>query len=173
MANTGQTVIPVGYVRRAHGIRGDVVVRGLVEDVQERFVPGASFDTNEDPSGLLTIRSVDAAGTDFRIRFTGVDDRNAAEALKGVQLVMDVADRRELGSEEWWPEDLVGCRAVDTTGAPVGDVVEVILAGAQDRLVVVRADGCRAEVPFVDALVPGVDLDGRVITVDLPDGLFA
>jgi 16S rRNA processing protein RimM len=172
MANPGQNVIPVGYVRRAHGIRGDVVVRGLVEDADDRIVPAASFDTNEDPPRTLTILSVARSGTDLRIRFAGIEDRNASEALKGVQLVMDAGDRRVLGVGEWWPDDLVGCSAVDVSGTSVGEVVEVILGGTQDRLVVVRPDGGRAEVPFVDALVPRVDTEARVVTFDLPEGLF-
>jgi 16S rRNA processing protein RimM len=173
MADSGPTAIPVGYVRKAHGIRGDVVVRGLVEDAGDRLIPAASFDTNEDPPRNLRILSVDPSGTDLRIRFAGLEDRNAAETLKGVQLVMDSADRRELGDGEWWPEALVGCVAIDTSGCQMGEVIDVILGGVQDRLVVERTDGARAEVPFVEALVPGVDSVARVITLDLPEGLFA
>ncbi|MEN8240004.1 MAG: ribosome maturation factor RimM, partial [Actinomycetota bacterium] len=159
MTDSGPSVIPVGYVRKAHGIRGDVVVRGLVDDAVDRLVPAASFDTNEDPPRTLTIEFVDSSGTDLRIHFASIEDRNAAETLKGVQLVMDVTDRRELGAGEWWPEDLVGCSAVDISGTTVGEVVEVIVAGAQDRLVVVRPDGASAEIPFVEALVPMVDTE--------------
>lgn len=172
MTESGQTTIPVGYVRRAHGIRGDVVVRGLVEDAKDRLVPTAYFDTNENPPRSLTVVSADASGADLRIHFDGVDDRNDAETLKGVQLVMDVADRRALVAGEWWPEDLVGCAAIDVSGTAIGEVVEVIPGGAQDRLVILGANGARAEVPFVEALVPLVNTEGRVITVDLPEGLF-
>jgi len=130
------------------------------------------FDTDENPHRTLTIESVVASGTDFRVHFVGVDDRNTSETLKGVQLVIDAADRRNLGVGEWWPEDLVGCSAIDVSGATVGEVVEVIFAGVQDRLVVMRPDGARAEVPFVEALVPSVDMEERVVTLDLPEGLF-
>ena len=163
----------MGYVRKPHGIRGDVVVRGLLEDAHERLVPAASFETNESPPRLLTIMTVNHSGADLRIHFEGIEDRNEAEVLKGVQFIMDAAERRVLADDEWWPEDLVGCSAVDVSGAAVGEVVEVILGGAQDRLVVVRPDGKRAEVPFVEALVPWVDAEAQVITFDLPDGLFA
>ena len=173
MTDPGQTVIPVGYVRKAHGIRGDVVVRGLLEDAHERLVDGASFETNESPHRVLTVQSVAPSGTDLRIHFAGIEDRSEAEELKGVQLVIDVADRRMLGADEWWPEDLVGCSAIDTSGTPVGEVVEVILGGTQDRLVIVRPDGERAEVPFVHALVPQVDTEARIVTLELPDGLFS
>jgi 16S rRNA processing protein RimM len=172
VTNAGQSVIPVGYVRRAHGIRGDVVIRGLLEDADERLVPGSVLDTNEDPHRTLTIDSVVSSGTDFRVHFVGIEDRNASETLKGIQLVIDSADRRQLGAGEWWPEDLVGCSAIDVSGATVGEVVEVIFADVQDRLVVVRLDGARAEIPFVEALVPLVDVEDRVITLDLPEGLF-
>jgi len=159
-------------MRRAHGIRGDVVVRGLLEDAHDRLVPGASFETNESPPRILTIESADPSGTDLRLHFAGIEDRNEAEGLKGVQIMIDVADRRVLGVGEWWPEDLVGCSAVDPSGDSIGKVVEVILGGAQDRLAVVRSDGARAEVPFVDALVPIVDADAGIVTFDLPEGLF-
>jgi 16S rRNA processing protein RimM len=172
MTKPGQSVIPVGYVRRAHGIRGDVVIRGLLEDAEERLVPRSVFDTNEDPRRTLTIEAVATSGPDFRVHFVGIEDRNASEALKGVQLVIDAADRRELGAGEWWPEDLVGCAAIDMSGTTVGEVVEVIFAGVQDRLVVMRPDGARAEVPFVTELVPSVDVDLRIVTLDLPEGLF-
>ena len=172
MTNAGQSVIPVGYVRRAHGIRGDVVIRGLLENAEERLVPGSVLDTNEDPHRTLTIESVVSSGTDFRVHFVGIEDRNTSETLKGIQLVIDAADRRQLGAGEWWPEDLVGCSAIDVSGATVGEVVEVIFADVQDRLVVVRLDGARAEIPFVEALVPLVDVEDRVITLDLPEGLF-
>lgn len=172
MTNSGQITIPVGYVRRAHGIRGDVVVRGLADDAADRLAAGATFDTNEEPPRTLTVDSVQVSGSDFRVHFTGIDDRNAAEDLKGKQLVIDVGDRRVLAQGEWWPEDLVGCQVVGVDGEPIGELVEVIIAGVQDRLVVVNADGARAEIPFVEVLVPHVDADARIVTVDLPEGLF-
>lgn len=172
MTNSGQNTVPAGYVRRAHGIRGDVVVRGLVEDANDRLVTDAAFDTNEDTRRALTVETVNKVGDDFRIHFRGIDDRDTAETLKGVQLMMDIRDRRLLDAGEWWPEDLIGCQVRDIDGSVVGDVIEVILAGVQDRLVVTRSDGARGEIPFVEALVPTVDPDAREITVDLPDGLF-
>jgi 16S rRNA processing protein RimM len=172
MTDTGQTIIPVGYVRKAHGIRGDVVVRGLLEDAHQRLVPGAAFETNEGTPRMVTITSVNQSGADLRLHFAGVDSRDDAEELKGVQLMIDAADRRVLTDGEWWPEDLVGCSAVDALGVPIGEVVQVIIGGVQDRLVVVRLDGERAEVPFVEALVPTVDIEAQIVRLDLPIGLF-
>jgi 16S rRNA processing protein RimM len=164
--------IPVGYVRKAHGIRGDVVVRALVDDAGERFVAGASFVTDESVPQTLTIESVAPLQGDYRISFGEVDDRNRSEELRGTQITVPASERRALDDDEWWPEDLVGCNVMSVDGGKVGVVHEVIIGAAQDRLVVIAPDGSKAEVPFVEALVPKVDIANDEIIVDLPDGLF-
>ncbi|KAA3635825.1 MAG: 16S rRNA processing protein RimM [Armatimonadetes bacterium] len=164
--------IPIGYVRKAHGIRGDVVVRGLVDDAKTRLVKDAAFLTDEDEPRMLIVSSVGSVKDDFRVSFVEIADRNAAEALKGTQLTVPSTERRKLSDDEWWPEDLVGCQVMGVDGGKIGTVHEVIIAAAQDRLVVIAPDGSKAEVPFVEALVPVVDIANDQIIVELPDGLF-
>jgi len=164
--------IPVGYVRRPHGIRGDVVVRGLVGDAGAKFAIGASFLSNEDPPADLTITMVAPLKDDYRIHFEEVSDRNRSESLQGVQITVPSDERRQLQDDEWWPEDLIGCRVLDTDGREVAVVREVIIGDAQDRLAAEAKDGSRAEIPFVEALVLKVDIANDEIIVDLPDGLF-
>jgi 16S rRNA processing protein RimM len=172
MTDSGQDRVPSGYVRRAHGIGGDVVVRGTLKDAADRFVVGAILVTNEAEPRQLEIRGVRGHQGDYIVTFAEVGDRNAAEALKGVQFEIDRSDRRELETGEWWPEDLVGCEVVSVDRATVGVVAGVITGASQDRIVIETPDGTKGEVPFVAALVPDVDIDGRRIVVDLPDGLL-
>ena len=167
-----QPTIPVGYVRRAHGIRGDVVVRGLVRDADERLVAGATLTTDEAPPRAFSVTAHRSQRDDVVLHLAGVDDRNSAEALVGTQFVMGVDERRTLESDEWWVEDLEGCRVTDGSGVLIGTVVDAIAGAAQDRLVVETPDGRRGEVPLVDAIVPIVDPAGGRIVVELPDGLF-
>lgn len=163
------TDIPIGYVRRAHGIRGDVVVRGLVSDAAGRLVTGATLT---DGSTARVVTAHRPLKGDVVVHLEGVEDRDAAEALVGTQFVMGSAERRQLEPDEWWAEDIVGCDVRERDGSVVGTVADVVVGAAQDRLAVETPDGRRGEVPFVDALVLGVDLDRRTITVDLPEGLF-
>lgn len=172
MATGQEQHIPVGYVRRAHGIRGDVVVRGLVADIRDKLAAGSVVFTDEESPRSLTVNSVADSKDDYRVSFDSIDNRDDADALRGVQLTVPASQRRSLDDGEWWPEDLVGCEVVDTDDQPIGRVHEVILGVAQDRLVVIADDGGRAEVPFVDALVPAVDVANDRIVVDLPEGLF-
>lgn len=172
MTDSGQNRIPAGYVRRAHGIGGDVVVRGMLVDAGERFVEGSLLVTNETQPRELEIQGVRAHQGDYIITFLGIGDRNSAEALKGVQFTIDQADRRTLESGEWWPEDLVGCAVVSIDGESIGVIGDVVTGAAQDRIVVEKPDGSKGEVPFVAALVPQVDIANDRVVVDLPQGLF-
>ena len=169
---TEHTNIPVGYVRRAHGIRGDVVVRGLGADAVDRFQPGAKVITNESPSRGFEVAEHRPLSTDFLLRLTGIDDRTAAEALVGVQFVIDPSERRELDPDEWWIEDIVGCIAVDPHGTRVGTVTDVVVGAAQDRLVISVDGGGRAEVPLVDEFVPRVNTADQQVVVALIEGLI-
>lgn len=164
--------IPIGYVRKAHGIRGDVLVRGLVRDADERFVDGAALTTSQTPPRTFEIRAATPHKGDFILSLTGVETRNDAESLTGTQFVIATGERRSLEIGEWWAEDLIGCVVVDVDGREVGVVADVIVGAAQDRLVVRRAEGESGEIPFVDPLVPEVDIAAHRVVVDLPDGLF-
>jgi 16S rRNA processing protein RimM len=165
-------LIPVGYVRRAHGIRGDVLVRGLGADAEERFVVGVPVTTGEDDPRSFDIVSLRPQRTDYLIHLAGVDTRNDAEALVGVQFVIEKADRRDLDEDEWWIEDVVGCHVFDIAGERIGEVTGVVVGSSQDRLVVDTDDGRRGEIPLVDPLVPTVDIELRRVVVDLPEGLI-
>lgn len=167
---TEDELIPVGYVRRAHGIRGDVVVRGLVGDAADRLVTGRSLRDEDGRTHRVTAHREHRG--DVLLHLEGIDDRTSAESLVGTRFVIPSSERRTLAPDEWWAEDLIGCSVVDRDGHPVGEVVDTVSGSAQDRLVVLAPDGRRAEIPFVDALVPTVDTALGSIVVDLPEGLF-
>ncbi len=162
--------VKVGYVRRAHGIKGAVVVRVLGGE-DERFVPGESLATDRPDYPIVTIASSQSHKDGLLIAFEGVDTRNEAEELRGASFLIAPEDRRQLGHDEFWPEQLVGLRVVDTVGIDLGVVAELISGAAQDRLVVSTDEGL-AEVPFVAAIVTSVDLASGVIIIDPPQGLL-
>ncbi len=108
--------------------------------------------------------------------FEGIDDANAAQELVGAGLTVECADV-SLAKNEYFDDDLVGCRLVDAAdGHALGDVVGVEHYPAQDVLLVVprqaRDDTQRAIVPMVRAFVKTIDLRAKRITVELPPGLL-
>jgi len=160
--------VTVGFVKRAHGIRGGVLVSST-SDHPGRFSPGSVLRVSGSAEDVAVVGS--QPHTEGIILYLdGVTDRTTAEALRHHSLTIAPAARRPLTGDEWWPEDLVGRPAVTPDGARLGTVTDVVLGGAQDRLVVATPDGRIVEVPFVAALVP--DVTAEAVTIDPPEGLF-
>lgn len=112
------------------------------------------------------VRAIRRADKGHQVAFETLEDRVAAETVRSAEVT--VAERRELDPGEYWPEDLIGLSVISDDGSKVGVVSEVLFGSAQDRLLVDTPRG-RFEVPFVDALVPVVDLESGYVQVgDLP-----
>lgn len=118
----------------------------------------------------LVIRAVRSNPEFLMVAFVGLDDRSAVEGLADQELTIEVTERRRLTNNEFWSDQLIGLTVVDQSGQSLGKVVDVEL-GQQDRLVVAGPNG-RAEIPFVEALVPKVDLEAGVVLTELPEGIF-
>jgi 16S rRNA processing protein RimM len=146
----------VGFVTKAHGIRGEVIVR-LTTDRTERVEPGAVLQSKRGP---MAVRSSRAHQRDWIVLFDGVPDRNAAEELRGLKLLAEPLDDPEV----LWVHELVGCTVVDADGVERGRVTALEPNPASDLLVL--DTGHLVPLRFVTDRA-----DGRV-TIDPPEGLF-
>jgi 16S rRNA processing protein RimM len=120
---------------------------------------------------ILTVARFEATERSPIVTFEEVNDRTAAESRRGMELYIRAADRRTLGDDEFWPDELVGMEAVTPEGVRIGEVIEVEPGVGQDRLVIDTPSGA-VRVPFVAALIPEVDRAERRIVADLPPGLM-
>ncbi|MFZ0325123.1 MAG: ribosome maturation factor RimM [Actinomycetes bacterium] len=162
--------VVVGRVGRAHGVRGDVSVEVRTDEPERRFFSGAGLDTDR---GRLTVVSVRAHSGRLLLHFEGVDDRTAADQLRGLLLSawVDPADRPE-DADEFYDHQLVGATVCTVSGDRVGVVHEIVHLGGQDLLSVRTSSDRDVLIPFVEQLVPEVDLDARRVVIDPPDGLL-
>lgn len=164
--------IVVGRIGRPHGIRGEVTVEPRTDEPDERFAAGAVLHV-DGPVGQLTVGRAHWHSGRLLIAFDGVHDRNAAEALRGLLLEVDRADdETPEHPDEFYDTSLVGCEVLDTAGAVIGTIREVVHLPAQDLLDVEARDGRRVLIPFVSEIVPDVDVAGRRVVVDPPPGLL-
>lgn len=163
----------VGRVGRAHGIRGDVSVDVRTDDPDRRFAPGVVLETDPPERGPLTVAGARWHSGRLLVHFEAVADRTAAEALRGILLVVDSASCPPVDEpDEWWDHDLEGLAVVGTDGTSLGEVAEILHPPGGDLLVVRRLDGTEALVPFVSEIVPEVDVAAGRVVVDPPEGLF-
>ena len=163
----------VGRIGRAHGIRGEVGVEVRTDDPDLRFADGARLATDPPERGPLTVVATRWHSGRLLVRFKGLDDRTAAENMRGTMLVIEVDEsERPQDPDEFYDHQLVGLRVITTAGDEVGEVAEVLHLPAQDVLAIKRTDGVEVLVPFVQVLVPVVDLDRGNVTVDPRPGLL-
>ncbi|MBM3674198.1 MAG: 16S rRNA processing protein RimM [Actinobacteria bacterium] len=154
--------LEVGRIGRAHGLHGEVSVT-LTTNREERVAPGATLHAADRD---LVVASSRRHQRRWLVRFEGVDDRDAAEALRGEVLTAEPLPSEE---GELWVHELVGATVADRSGTTLGTVVAVEANPASDLLVLAPVGGGS------DLLVPMAFVvhhgHGRVV-VDVPEGLF-
>jgi len=154
----------LGRIAGAHGIRGEVLIRTFTAAPENI----GGYGTLSDAGGERTFKVESARRTSKGVvaRLRGCADRNAAEALKGVDLYIE-RDRLPAAAEgEFYHADLIGLPAVDAEGNPIGEIVAVQNFGAGDLLEIRLAGTGKTEfVPFTDEAVPDVDIAARRVVV--------
>jgi len=163
----------VGRIAKAHGVGGEVSVDVRTDDPDHRFAVGAQLDTEPTDRGPLVVQATRWHSDRLLVRFAGVGDRSAAEAIRGTLLVADSAtSAAPEDDDEFWDHDLIGLDAVGADQALIGQVSDVLHPPGADLLVIRRPDGTEALVPFVAAIVPAVQLAARRIVITPPPGLL-
>jgi len=165
----------VGRIARPHGVRGELVVDVRTDDPELRLAAGAVLGTEPATAGPLTIAGTRWHSGRLLVRFAGVDNRTAAESLRGTMLLVDAADLEDLPDPDSYRDhQLVGLTVVERGGAVVGSVTDILHHG-QDLLVVAGSGpraGTEILIPFVAAIVTEVDLEAGLMRVDPPAGLL-
>ncbi|MFH8613544.1 ribosome maturation factor RimM [Streptomyces sp. NPDC017979] len=163
----------VARVGRAHGIRGEVTVEVRTDEPEVRLGPGAVLATDPASAGPLTIAEGRVHSGRLLLRFAGVSDRNAAEALRNVLLIADVdPDETPDDPDEYYDHQLVDLDVVLADGTEIGRIAEVSHLPSQDLFIVERPDGSEVLIPFVAEIVTAVDLEAQRVVVAPPPGLI-
>ncbi|HXG40247.1 MAG TPA: ribosome maturation factor RimM [Candidatus Limnocylindrales bacterium] len=145
------TRLVVGYVRRAHGLRGAVRIESLTDRPERRFAVGARLH-REGEEAVLTVVESAPEPRGWRVRFAEITDRSAAEELQGAYLEADVADE-PLGPGEYYWHEVVGATVRDLEGRTLGTVRDVYRAGGGEVFVVQGGPPGSFDVPAVREVV--------------------
>ncbi|MGC5027636.1 MULTISPECIES: ribosome maturation factor RimM [unclassified Tsukamurella] len=166
----------IGRVAKSHGIRGEIVVDVRTDSPELRFADGAVL-TGRRPRETNTQTYTVAASRNHSgrllVRLQGVNDRTAADELRGTLFLIDSADVEPSDDpDEFYDHELEGLAVRTVGGEDVGTIAEVLHAPGGELLSVKAPDGREILIPFVTAIVPDIDLAGGVVTVDPPEGLL-
>ncbi|MFD7865381.1 ribosome maturation factor RimM [Streptomyces sp. NPDC057682] len=163
----------VARIGRAHGIKGEVTVEVRTDEPELRLGPGAVLRTDPAPAGPLTIETGRVHSGRLLLRFEGVRDRTAAEALRNTLLIADVdPDELPEDPEEFYDHQLIDLDVVLDDGTVIGRISEISHLPSQDLFIVERPDGSEVMIPFVEEIVTGIDLEEQRAVITPPPGLI-
>ncbi|MFK8907378.1 ribosome maturation factor RimM [Streptomyces sp. YS-3] len=163
----------VARIGRAHGIKGEVTVEVRTDEPELRLAPGAVLATDPASTGPLTIETGRVHSGRLLLRFEGVRDRTAAEALRNTLLIADVdPEERPDEDDEYYDHQLIDLDVVLTDGTEVGRITEISHLPSQDLFIVERPDGTEVMIPFVGEIVTEIDLEEQRAVIDPPPGLI-
>lgn len=154
-----------------HGIRGDVKLKVFGDDPEA--LPGYGPLSDAEGKRSFTLRALRLHGNIWLAGIEGVDDRTAAEKLRGTKLYITRDRLPEIRAKDtYYHADLIGLRAVHKDGHDMGKVIAVANFGGGDLLEIQPPKGQSFYLPFTNSAVPNVDLAAKTVTVDPPPGLL-
>ena len=168
----------VGRIRKAHGIRGAVIVEPITDAPAAVFAAGRRVLAGTPDGDLaadgatLTVSDVrPGTGGGFIARFEEIPDRTAAEAWRDRYLLLPMDELEAPGEGEVFLHELVGMRVEQEGGDPVGEILEVYEL-PQGLTLDVRWRGGSVMLPFREGFVVEVDRAGGRVVMRLPDGML-
>ena len=157
--------LTVARVAAPWGVKGEVKAE-LLTDFPGRFSEVTELWLGDEPEPLRLERARERGGMAI-LKFRGLDDRDAAEGLRGEFLSVPIEEAVALGEGEYYEHQILGMTVVTLGGEMVGRVVEILYTGANDVYRVQQA-GQERLIPAVPDVVLEVDIDRRRLVVSLP-----
>jgi 16S rRNA processing protein RimM len=164
--------VEIGKITRPHGLRGEVRIQlhfagsETLDQVESVCLSRDGTDLGE--RRIVALRPADKA---LLARFEGVDDRDAAERLRGVSVSVPRDALPPLEEGEYYLCDLIGAKVVGPDG-DIGKVVDIRVHPSVDSLVILHRDGRTLEQALVPPWVESVDAERGVVELSSTDGLI-
>ena len=159
--------IKIGQIVNAVALRGEVKVYNYSDP--DRF---ERLDSVLVEDRRYEISKVRYQAANVILKLKGVDDRNAAEALKGKGLYILESELPELPEDTYYIRDLIGMEVVNEAGEKIGVLKDVLQNSAQDVYEIRLESGKPGSVPAVGEFVKDIDLEAKKIIIRPIEGLF-
>ena len=171
MDDSESSPVLLARIGAAHGIRGEVRVKSFGDDPLS-FTDYGTLKT-KDGARSFDVERARIQKTVVVTKFAGIDDRNAAEELNGVDLYVDRDQLPEPEDDEFYHSDLIGLQILDQAGEMLGKILAVHDFGAGDLIEVRPPRGRSFYIPFTMEFVPEIDLNAGIVRCDLPEDYFS
>ncbi|MBW7875986.1 MAG: 16S rRNA processing protein RimM [Candidatus Cloacimonetes bacterium] len=156
-------LVKVGFIRRIHALKGQVVISSLTDFPEERFAPGSVLllQGKNGVSREIEVEFCSEYKDGFLIKFCDVDSAEQANQLRGLYLCIQNAERLELEENEFYADELIGMEVFDSSENRLGTVSELIQSPAHPILELSSGEA----IPFVREFVQSIDRTARKLKI--------
>jgi 16S rRNA processing protein RimM len=167
-------IFVIGKIIGAHGVRGEIKVYPLTDDVHRFEFVSSCLLLSKDEKIIRTvqIRNVRFLAETVLLTMDELTDRDEAQKLNGLYLAVPRDEAAKLPEGRHYISDLIGCSVIDKDRGVLGTLADILQTGANDVLVVKRSGKSDLLIPYLNSVVSVVDVFSKQMTVTLPDGLF-
>jgi 16S rRNA processing protein RimM len=165
----------VGSITQTHGIRGEVKVFPLTDDISRfKNMKNLLLDAGKEGYISLEVENARPQKNLVILKFKGIDNINDIEKYKGHGLYVTKDNRVDLKEDEYFIADLIGCDVYldsdrDNRFGTISDVMET---GANDVYEITLESGKTVLVPAIKDCILDVDIEGRRMEIHLMEGLM-
>lgn len=167
--------ITIGKIIGAHGVRGEVKVFPITDNVRRFTKLKKCFLVTENSvvKQEINVKTSRVDRGNALITFEGIDDRDKAMLLKGLLIEVAREDAVKLPKDEFFIVDLIGLTVIDKNIGELGKIDDVYETGASHHILSVKRKGKKdLQIPFLKAICKNTDIEEGIMEVELPEGLY-
>ncbi len=166
----------VGTIVNTHGIKGEVRVTSKTDFPDERYEVGtelAVFMPKSKTPIYVTVTSHRKHKNFDLLMFEGYPNINDVEKFRDAVIKVSEKELTELEENEYYYHEILGCRVITDEGEDIGKVTDILETGANDVWTVTPEEGKPHYIPYIEDVVKEIDIDKKVINIELMDGLLS
>lgn len=163
----------IGVITGTHGVGGRLRVRPLTDE-PERFLRlnNCRFFTDGQIVKEYEIVSAQIHGRQILLQLSGIDSIEEAQKLHGMEIAVDRSEAIELGPDNWFIPDLIGCEVHDEERGCLGKVKNILVQPHHDVYIVQNKGEKDLLFPALKTIIRNIDPEKKIIEVKLPAGLY-
>ncbi|EYE89320.1 16S rRNA-processing protein RimM [Fervidicella metallireducens AeB] len=164
--------LKVGQIINTHGIRGEVKVYPLTDDVKRFSSLKKVFIKKDEEYIPIEVQGVKYIKNLVILKLSGIEDMNEAMRYKNVFLYVDRENAVELSEDTYFIADLIGIEVIEEDGRKLGNIVSVFSTGSNDVYEIKQENGKTFLIPAIKEVVKNVDIENKKMIVKLLEGLL-
>ncbi|MGX7111241.1 ribosome maturation factor RimM [Gemella cuniculi] len=166
--------LKVGKIVNTHSLKGELKVISSTDFEEKRFSKGNKLLITRGNQLIkeVVVENYRQHKNSLLVKFEEINSIEEAEKLKNLQIKIDVENTEELGENEFYFHEIIGCKVFDENAKFLGEIIEILTPGANDVWVIKNEQGKEVLIPYIEDVVKNIDIKNKKVEIEIMEGLF-